>query len=167
MILEALSSHDYRVTWQRWAVAAHIALKGDELFTVEELFVSLREHYPDIGLTTVYRTLDLLVELGVIDRMHSADGLAQYSLRIEDLDSVQQLICEECGRVEEAGMEQMAPLLKGIAQQHGFHLLHFEGKMHGLCRQCYEAQDEEDPNGVEDRGRGGQGSQGVQGGQGG
>src|SRR5690606_10882148 len=47
MILEALSSHDYRVTWQRWAVAAHIALKGDKLFTVEELFTSLRRHYPN------------------------------------------------------------------------------------------------------------------------
>lgn len=140
MILEALSGHEYRVTWQRWAVAAHIALKGDELFTVEELFVSLRRHYPDIGLTTVYRTLDLLVELGIIDRIHGPDGLAQYGLRSTVLLSVHQLVCEQCGRVEDVGMEQLTPLLKGIAQQHGFLLSHFEGRLFGLCAQCVMAE---------------------------
>jgi len=156
MILEALSSHDYRVTWQRWAVAAHIALKGDKLFTVEELFTSLRRHYPDIGLTTVYRTLDLLVDLGIIDRIHGEDGLARYGLRSPDLMSSLRLICEECGQEEEAPTEQLAPVLKGIAQQHGFQLSHYEGQLMGICSRCLAARSEEEagagPAGSEESG---------------
>lgn len=137
-ILETLSGHDYRVTWQRWAVAAHIALKRDKLFTVEELYSSLKEHYPDIGLTTVYRTLDLLVELGVIDRIHGEDGIARYSMRDPDFQSLHQHICQICGKVSQFDVEQLQPLLKTVSQREGFSINHYEIKLFGICRDCLE-----------------------------
>lgn len=135
-ILEALSGHDYRVTWQRWAVAAHIALKGDRLFTVDELYRSLKEHYPDIGLTTVYRTLDLLVDLGVIDRIPMEDGQAKYGMRRPDQESRQELVCETCGSTWETDAGQLQPLLKAAADREGFSVTRFELKVFGQCARC-------------------------------
>lgn len=149
-ILETLSDHDYRVTWQRWAVAAHIALKRDSLFTVEELYSSLKEHYPDIGLTTVYRTLDLLVELGVIDRIRGEDGTARYTIRDPDFKSSHEHICQICGKVSELDIDQMQPLLKNLAHDEGLSITHYEIKLFGMCRECMQArksESEEDVNG--------------------
>ncbi|HEY8449183.1 MAG TPA: Fur family transcriptional regulator [Bacillota bacterium] len=135
-ILEALISHDYRITWQRWAVAAHIALKRDRLFTVEELYTSLKQHYPDIGLTTVYRTLDLLVELGVIDRIHDDEGTARYMLRSPEEESSLELACDVCGSVTPIDVDQLQPLLKAAAQREGFKIHHYDIKLFGVCRNC-------------------------------
>lgn len=150
-ILEALSGHDYRVTWQRWAVAAHIALKGDRLFTVDELYRSLKEHYPDIGLTTVYRTLDLLVDLGVIDRIHMEDGQAKYCMRRPDQESRQELVCETCGTTWTTDVGQLQPLLKAVADREGFAVARFELKVFGQCARC-RREHADDPAG---RSRGG------------
>lgn len=152
-ILEALSGHDYRVTWQRWAVAAHIALKGDRLFTVDELYRSLKEQYPDIGLTTVYRTLDLLVDLGVIDRVHVEDGQARYCLRAPDNASRQRLICESCGTAFDIDVERLHPLLKAAADREGFSVSRHELNVYGTCARCraQEVPPAGAPHGAEER----------------
>lgn len=143
LILEALSGHDYRVTWQRWAVAAHIALQGDKLFTVEELYNSLKDHYPEIGLTTVYRTLDLLVELGIIDRIPGAEGTAKYCLRSMGVKSAQTLVCRGCGAVMEVDFDQLPALLRSFAQQKGFVLDRFEVTLFGECSDCSTGPEDE------------------------
>nr|MBO2508787.1 hypothetical protein [Bacillota bacterium] len=135
-ILEALSSNDYRVTWQRWAVAAHIALKGDQLFTVEELYQSLKAHYPDIGLTTVYRTLDLLVDLGVITRVHGDDGVARYGMRVPGVTCAVQLRCEVCGDTRPLEIEQLQPLLQAAAAEAEMLLTSCEVRLDGICSRC-------------------------------
>jgi len=135
-ILEALSSNDYRVTWQRWAVAAHIALKGDQLFTVEELYQSLKAHYPDIGLTTVYRTLDLLVDLGVITRVHGDDGVARYGMRVPGVTCGVQLRCEVCGDTRPLEIEQLQPLLQAAAAEAEMLLTSCEVRLDGICSRC-------------------------------
>lgn len=140
-ILEALSGRDYRVTWQRWAVAAHIALKRDQLFTVEELYNSLKQHYPDIGLTTVYRTLDLLTELGIVDRIPDADGVARYMLRIEDVEASKQFICERCGQTYDVEIENIQPLLTAVARREGFQIDYYEIRLYGVCARCLRQDD--------------------------
>lgn len=135
-ILEALSSNDYRVTWQRWAVAAHIALKGDQLFSVEDLYTSLKAHYPDIGLTTVYRTLDLLVDLGVISRVHADDGTALYGMRMPGVSCAVELRCEVCGETRQVELDQLQPLLQAAAAEAELMLTGCEVRLDGVCSRC-------------------------------
>ncbi|HEX6989116.1 MAG TPA: Fur family transcriptional regulator [Bacillota bacterium] len=138
-ILEALSSNDYRVTWQRWAVAAHIALKGDQLFSVEDLYTSLKGYYPDIGLTTVYRTLDLLVDLGVITRMHADDGTARYGMRVPGVSCAVDLTCEMCGDTRRIEVDQLQPLLQAAAADAEMLLTSCEVRLFGLCSRCRQS----------------------------
>lgn len=140
-ILEALSDNDYRVTWQRWAVAAHIALKGDQLFTVDELYTSLKAHYPDIGLTTVYRTLDLLVDLGVITRVHADDGTARYGIRRPGISCVVELVCEVCGDRREVELDQLQPLLQAAAAEAEMALTNCSVRLDGICSRCQRKQE--------------------------
>lgn len=138
-ILETLAQHEYRLTWQRWAVAAAVVLNQDRLLTAEELYSQLKKDWPDIGLATVYRTLDLLVELGLVDRVQVGEGPTKYGLRNANLEIRQQLVCECCGEVAPVDDRQLEPLFKHLAHTSGYQISEIEIKVTGICPRCRSA----------------------------
>ncbi|GAB6877278.1 Fur family transcriptional regulator [Thermaerobacter litoralis] len=138
-ILETLAQHDYRLTWQRWAVAAAVVLNQDRLLTAEELYSQLKKDWPDIGLATVYRTLDLLVELGLVDRVQVGEGPTKYGLRNANVEIRQQLVCECCGEVTPIDDRQLEPLCKHLAHISGYQISEIEIKVTGICPRCRSA----------------------------
>src|SRR5699024_11565406 len=70
--------------------------------SAEEVFLLVKERAPEIGLATVYRTLELLSELTIIDKINFGDGVSRYDLRKEGVDHFHHhLVCMECGSVDE------------------------------------------------------------------
>lgn len=138
-ILETLAQHDYRLTWQRWAVAAGVVLNQDRLLTAEELYSLLKKDYPDIGLATVYRTLDLLVELGLVDRVQVGDGPTKYGLRNTNVEIRQHLVCESCGDVAPLDSKELEPLCKHLAHASGYQISEVEIRVTGICPRCKTA----------------------------
>lgn len=138
-ILETLAQNDYRLTWQRWAVAAGVVLHQDRLLTAEELYSLLKKDYPDIGLATVYRTLDLLVDLGLVDRVQVGDGPTKYGLRNTDVEVRQQLVCESCGEVAPLDSKELEPLCKHLAHVSGYQISEVEIRVTGICPRCKAA----------------------------
>ena len=91
----------------------------------------------EIGLVSVYRTLDLLTELGLVRRVHGHDECQGYVLASPGHHH--HVICRRCeAAVEFTGMEDLSPLIERIQEQTGFiideHLLQF----YGLCPTCQE-----------------------------
>lgn len=143
-ILETLAAHDYRLTWQRWAVAAGVVLNQDRLLTAEELYSQLKKDYPEIGLATVYRTLDLLVDLGLVDRVQVGAGPTKYGLRKADVEMHHQVTCECCGEVAPLDAKKLEPLFKHLAHVSGYQISEIIVRVTGICPNCKQAARQKD-----------------------
>ena len=124
----------YKLTPQRHAVINVIASSHDHL-TPEAIYEKAHLKNPDIGLVTVYRTLDLLSELNLVCRVHAPDGYRSYMMR-RPTEHHHHLVCSRCGRVVDFSGCSLADLEKRLSQETSFdingHLLEF----YGLCPDC-------------------------------
>ena len=116
--------------------------KGQHL-AAEDIFELMKDEYPEMGLATVYRTLQLLYEIQLIDRIHFNDGCIRYEIgHIFDGDSKHShhhLICRTCGRVMPFEDDFLEDLEAQIEADTGFHVLDHELKFYGQCKECAEA----------------------------
>ncbi len=137
---ELLRDKGLKVTRQRLKVLAAIASKPKEHLTAEEIFELVKVDCPDIGLATVYRTIQLLNELRLIDRVNFDDGYVRYEMG-NAMDSGQRhrhhhLICIKCGRVISFREDLLEGLEGKIAATTGFRVVNHEVKLYGICVEC-------------------------------
>jgi Fur family ferric uptake transcriptional regulator len=134
-----LRKHGYKLTPQRHAVLKVIASSNDHL-TPEAIYGKARLKNPDIGLVTVYRTLDLLSQLNMVCRVHAPDGCRSYMMR-RPTEHHHHLVCSQCGRVVDFTDCTLEDLEQRLTQETRFdingHLLEF----YGLCPDCRPASE--------------------------
>ena len=100
----------------------------------------VKEKAPEIGLATVYRTLELLSELKIVDKVNFGDGVSRYDLRKEGAKHFHHhLVCIECGSVEEIEDDLLEDVEKIIQKDWGFQVKDHRLTFHGVCRQCQHA----------------------------
>jgi Fur family ferric uptake transcriptional regulator len=131
-VLDLLKSRGLRMTPQRRAIVAEImAAKGHISPTVVSKRV--RQRVPGVNPSTVYRTLDLLEELGVLSHAHLEAG-PEYHRRSESRHI--HLTCARCGAEDALSLREAERLKRLVATHHGFRpdLTHFA--ISGLCAKC-------------------------------
>ncbi|QQD85440.1 MULTISPECIES: Fur family transcriptional regulator [Jeotgalicoccus] len=138
-IKEALHEARYKLTPQR-EVTVRVLLENESShLSAEDVFMKVKDKYPEIGLATVYRTLELLNELNVLDKVNFGDGVARYDLRKEGAKHFHHhLICTQCGSVEEVEEDLLPEVEKIIAHEFNFHVIDHRLTFHGICRNCQE-----------------------------
>ncbi|MFN8522139.1 MAG: Fur family transcriptional regulator [Chloroflexota bacterium] len=132
-IIDRLASEGHRLTTPRQAIIRLVAPRQDH-FSAQEVYDEVRGKFHGIGRATVFRTLDLLAELGVLNRIHTGDGCHRYTV-CEDTHH-HHLMCVECGNVtslEAAGIES---LIRTVAGEAGFELLTHHLELVGRCSAC-------------------------------
>ena len=122
-----------RTTKQRIAVA-EILDQTEEFRTAQDLHDILRHRGTGIGLTTVYRNLQALVESGQVDAIRRADGEAAY--RRCSPSHHHHLVCRQCGATVEVGDEAVETWAAKVASQHGFSDVTHTVEVHGVCAAC-------------------------------
>jgi Fur family ferric uptake transcriptional regulator len=131
-----LRENGYKLTPQRHVILKVIAGSHDHL-TPEAIYEKVQKENPDIGLVTVYRTLDLLSELNLVCRVHAVDGCRSYMMR-RPSEHHHHLVCSQCGKVVDFTGCFLNDLEEKLAQDTKFningHLLEF----YGLCPECRE-----------------------------
>lgn len=127
-----LRARGYRLTPQRQLVLEAVAELGHA--TPEELVTAVRRTASGINISTVYRTLELLEELGLVQHTHLGHGAPTYSVA-SDHDHVH-LVCRDCGGVEEAPPEVVAPVVEHLASTQGFQVDVGHFAVFGRCRGC-------------------------------
>lgn len=129
-----------KVTTQRLAVLTALSQKPDSHLTAEEIYELVKLSSPDIGLATVYRTIQMLLELKIIDRIYLDDGYVRYELGhvFEDEDSHHHhhLICVKCGRVMSFQGDLLEEFEKRMEEQTGFMIQDHDVKLYGYCTDC-------------------------------
>ena len=124
----------YRLTRPRRAVLRVMA-HSEAALTATEVHDSCYAFHPQVGLVTVYRTLKLLVELGLVRRLRTEDGSQAYA-RADLRTPGHHLVCRSCHRVVEfpcAGLEEM---IQTLEQRTGFAVSEHWLELSGLCPTC-------------------------------
>lgn len=129
---DALRSRGLRVTPQR--VLIHRALRElDRHVSADEVLIAVSERLPNASLPTVYATLELLEEMGLVRRVAARSGAALYDPR---LDPHQHVVCRSCGRVEDLDVTVDAEHALRAARRRGFEPSDAELVVSGLCADC-------------------------------
>jgi Fur family ferric uptake transcriptional regulator len=136
-IKQQLQAQSYKLTPQREATVRVLLEHEEAHLSAEDVFLLVKEKSPDIGLATVYRTLELLTELHVVEKMNFGDGVARYDLRNENnRHHHHHLICVQCGSVVEIMDDWLLPLEERLEKEYGFAVVDHRLDFQGYCRNC-------------------------------
>ena len=133
-----LREHHQPITRQRDLVAQIVFLSDDHL-SVEAIRRELKQRGERVGLATVYRTLDLLVESGLVRAHEFGEGFKRYEPADAGGDH-EHLICERCGRLVEFTNERLERMLPVLADEHGFQHRRHRVEIYGVCRDCRQRE---------------------------
>ncbi|MGN0009672.1 MAG: Fur family transcriptional regulator [Desulfovibrionaceae bacterium] len=140
VFLAYMNKMGLNVTKQRRIIAqAFFEFPGHH--SLEEFYKFVAEREPNVGQTTVYRTLKLLCEAGLAREIHFSDGIARYEVNVGG-GHHDHIVCESCGKTVEICDERIESLQREIAEQHGFRLTSHVHHLYGLCSACRRAAEE-------------------------
>src|SRR5688572_29142879 len=136
-ILERLDQQGYRLTGPRRAVLDEVVSRSAP-FTSAELWEAGRKSAPTVGRATVFRTLDLLARLGVVQRIHQdADGGGCHAYLACDLSHHHHLICNNCGLVTDFTEDRaIEGLVREIERLTRFRVEGHRLELVGMCPEC-------------------------------
>ncbi|MFT4587586.1 MAG: Fur family ferric uptake transcriptional regulator [Limisphaerales bacterium] len=117
--MEFLAAMNLRVTAQRQAIIDTV-FSTDEHFTAEQLLEWSRERDRSVSRATVYRTLPLLTESGLVHEMDFGKDYKFYDPNYSDHPNHNHIICEDCDKIVEFESEQIERIEEEISQSHGF-----------------------------------------------
>ena len=129
-----LRARGYRLTPQRQLVLEAVGEIGHA--TPEEIATAVRKTASGLNISTVYRTLELLEELGLVRHSHLGHGAPTYSLAAQD-DHVH-LVCRTCDGVQEVSAELIGQVVSTLAAEQGFVVDVGHSTLFGQCRHCHK-----------------------------
>jgi Fe2+ or Zn2+ uptake regulation protein len=133
--LEHLQQQGYKLTAPRQAVVKVIA-NSEYLLDPQSIYDQARQIYPRLGLVTVYRTLEKLETLGLIQRVHQPDGCQAFIAEASGHQHL--LICKKCGKVQyfSGEGEKLDHLLQSVSIESGYEIHDHWLQLFGLCADC-------------------------------
>lgn len=131
---EYLTQKNLKMTPQRRLILDTLLKQKDHLSS-EELYSRVKKRDKSIGQATVYRTLKLLNDSGLIEPLDFADGVTRYEPSY-GTDHHDHLICEKCGKNIEILDETIEHRQEELAKEHGFTLLRHKMYLYGVCADC-------------------------------
>lgn len=133
---DALVRQGRRVTSQRLGVYQYL-LQTDRHPTAEEIYRALRVRFPTISPATVYKTLELLVEMGLVTEMGFGAGANRYD---GDPGPHLNLVCRGCGTITDLDEPLLEQLARAAAERTGFRIVGGRHEFYGFCSRCRGAE---------------------------
>lgn len=127
-----LEEHNLKHTQQRDAILVAF-LEATGHITSEEIHNRVRVGHPNIGYTTVYRTMKLLCDAGLASERHFEEGVTLYEIEHEHHDH---LVCLRCGKIIEFECEMIEKTQLEIANRYRFRILRHRHELYGHCSAC-------------------------------
>jgi Fur family ferric uptake transcriptional regulator len=136
-LIAALESSGYRMTESRQAVASLIANR-DGAFETADLVADSRDHRPRVARATIFRTLELLVALGGVERLDLPSGAHSY-VRCESTRHHHHLVCTRCQRSVDLEDIGMTAIVNEAQRRTGYVVDRHRVELWGLCPACQKA----------------------------
>jgi Fur family ferric uptake transcriptional regulator len=135
-ILEQVRQSGARITTARRLVVSTL-LDAVTHVTAEDLAATIQDEHPEVHLSTVYRTLESLEKLGVVEHTHVGHGASVYHVGVAH----QHLVCEQCGVVIDVPITLLDDLRSTLLERYGFELHAGHSALLGHCRDHAEYPD--------------------------
>lgn len=129
-----LRDHGLPVTQQRQAVAEAVLFAAGHSSALD-IEQAARDRGVAVGKATVYRTLELLKDAGIVHEHDFGEGFKRYEPRT-GRNAHEHLICTVCGKVIEFSSERLDRMNALIAEEHGFRPHHHRLEIYGVCHDC-------------------------------
>lgn len=134
---------EYKLTPQRQIILQVFIDNRDKHLSAEDVHNIVRQQSTDIGLATVYRTLELLSELDILQKMDFGDGRSRYEINETNTPHHHHhLICLTCGKVIEFEDDLLEELENTIAKNSNFTIVDHQVKFYGYCQDCRKQREE-------------------------
>lgn len=131
--LTQLQENGYRLTGARRAVVETVQ-KSTRALTPLQVYDMARKKYRALGLVTVYRTLEKLEELHIIQRVHQPQGCQAFITASSGHEHL--LLCNNCGKANLFAGDDLDGLIKSIARKTGYQINEHWLQLFGLCQDC-------------------------------
>jgi len=126
-----------RVTKQR-ALILEIIRRGQGHLDADEVYRQAREKQPRLSLSTVYRTLQLLKRLGLVEEVHFDE--AHHHYEVKPPSEHHHLVCLGCGRVIEFSYPLTRYVKRNVPEAKDFEVVDAEVRMTGYCPRCRQGK---------------------------
>jgi Fe2+ or Zn2+ uptake regulation protein len=130
---ETLRKQGYRLTPQRTLIWEVVRSRGRHM-TAEEIAAEVHEKLPDVNLSTVYRTLELLVGLDLVSETRLGGSTTYFEVAPEPVHH--HFVCESCGAVGHFADDLLDPLYGSLRDEQGFEAMRSRTTVFGLCGRC-------------------------------
>jgi len=135
-----LKQNGLKVTTQRVAILEVLNSRPGRHLTAEEIYDYVKKKYPEIGIATVYRTIQVLSDLYLIDKLNLDDGYVRYEISKHGKENAchhhHHLICLDCGNIYAFQDDLLETLEERIKETMGFEVVDHEVKLYGHCKKC-------------------------------
>ena len=131
--LTQLQQNGYRLTEARRAVVELVS-SAQRALSPLEVYDMARTQHPALGLVSVYRTLEKLEELHLIQRVHQPQGCQAFIAASQEHEHL--LLCKKCGNVTFFEGDDLEPLIQSLARKTGYRIQEHWLQLFGLCKSC-------------------------------
>jgi len=132
LIIAKFHEKGFKVTPQRLAICDYVLSNKDHP-TTDLVYIEIKRKYPTISLATVYQTLHLLTNIGVLQELNLNDRISRYDPKTAPHINI---ICKNCGRVEDYETEDVKRLWYKIVEGLGFEPIGQRIDVYRNCDQC-------------------------------
>lgn len=142
-IRQKFQEKQYKLTPQRKIILEAFVDHQDEHLSAEDVHTIVRQHSSEIGLATVYRTLELFSELEVLQKMDFGDGRSRYEINEKTTPHHHHhLICLTCNKVKEFEDDLLETLETVISRKSNFLIVDHQVKFYGYCQECQKKSED-------------------------
>jgi Fur family ferric uptake transcriptional regulator len=130
-----LAENNYKLTKQREIILETILENKNWHFTAEELFAAVKKKDRDIGMATIYRTLELMQNLDIVHVLDFNDDSRKYELYLEAAHH-HHLICKSCGKLVEFSDQDINYFESELEEKYDFQITEHKLRFYGYCNDC-------------------------------
>lgn len=132
-----LKEEGFKLTHQRRNIVEVLLSSNGKHMSSEEIYDVVKKDCPEIGLATVYRTLQVLDKLGYTNKLNLDDGCVRYELTLDKtVHNHHHLVCRNCGKIIEVEEDLLDQLEDVIKEKYGFEVENHDVKFNGVCGDC-------------------------------
>jgi Fur family ferric uptake transcriptional regulator len=135
-VIARLREKGYRLTPQRLVILAAIENSQGHI-SAEEIYAQVTARYPQVNISTVYRTLELLKKLGMVYEIDLGEGRVRY--HAEASGHHHHLVCKGCGSVVDIDESTLSPLRDILMGKYNFRADLKHVAVFGLCEKCRQS----------------------------
>ena len=132
--LSLLEEKGCRITGPRQAIV-NLLVNSNKARSPVDLFDQARASFPRMGLVTVYRTLEVLQQLGLVERVHQNEGCHMYLRAAKGHEHI--MLCTRCGKAAYFSGDDLGGLIQKISDESGFTITEHWLQLHGVCKECH------------------------------